>query len=199
MKSLISYSVAVAVLISTAFVSNVQAQQSKAGIVAVLDVAKVFKADQEFEAQMASIKQEADRLKNYIQGKQEAIKQEAQQVSQMEAMSPARQQAEGDVEQKQTALRTEARQAEAALLTREAKVYYDTYQRMQTVVAQVAEANEVALVIRFDSAPIDQTNRQEVIKGVNRTVVYKGNSDMTSVVIQSMVPHTAAAGGANTK
>lgn len=199
MKSLISYSVAVAVLVSTALASNVQAQESQAGIVTVLDVAKVFKADTEFEAQMASIKQEADNLKKQIQDRQEAIKQEAQQVSQMEAMSPARQEAEGIVEQKQAKLRTEARQAEAALLTREAKVYYDTYQRMQSVVAQVATANNISLVVRFDSAPIDQVNRQEVIKGVNRTVVFHRDIDLTSLVIQTMVPRTAAAGGTNNR
>jgi Skp family chaperone for outer membrane proteins len=202
-KSLISYAVktvAIAVVAVTVFASNTQAQESQSGVVAVLDVAEVFKSNAEFEAQMNSIKQDAEGLKQTIQQRQEAIKQEAQQVSQMEALSPARQEAETAVEQKQALLRTEARQAEAALLNREAQVYYTTYTEMQDFVRRVAEVNNISLVIRFDSAPIDQTNRQEVIKGVNRTVVHYGNQiNLTKMVIDGMAARSASAGAPNTK
>ena len=57
---------------------------------------------------------------------------------------------------------------------------------MQTVVSSVAASNGISLVIRFDSEDIDPTNRGEVIKGVNRAVVYHRQLDLTRMVSSAM-------------
>ena len=177
MKSYITNVVLKAVLIAvTAVVATstgqANAQEAKSGLVAILDVAKVFKENSEFDSSMKAIKAEADRLKAKITQQQEAIKQRAQQVTQYELGSPERNKLEAELEQEQAALRTKARQAEADLLNREARVYYETYQKMQTVVSSVAASNGISLVIRFDSEDIDPTNRGEVIKGVNLSLIH---------------------------
>ena len=170
------------------------AQETKsAGLVAVLDVAKVFKENQNFEAKMKAIKAEADGLKAQIQQQQDAIKAEAQELGQYEPGSAERNQMEATLEQKQTALRTKARQAEADLLNREAKIYYDTYQQMQSVVSNLASQHGISLVLRFDSEPIEATNRPEVIKGVNRAVVFHRRLDLTNLVIGQMNPSVSQA------
>ena len=191
MKSYITNVVLKAVLIAvTAVVATstgqANAQEAKSGLVAILDVAKVFKENSEFDSSMKAIKAEADRLKAKITQQQEAIKQRAQQVTQYELGSPERNKLEAELEQEQAALRTKARQAEADLLNREARVYYETYQKMQTVVSSVAASNGISLVIRFDSEDIDPTNRGEVIKGVNRAVVYHRQLDLTRMVSSAM-------------
>ena len=83
-------------------------------------------------------------------------------------------------------MRTKARQAEADLLNREARIYYATYQKMQGIVSSVAGQNNITLVLRFDSEEIEPTNRAEVIKGVNRAVVFQHKLDLTSMVSQAM-------------
>ena len=78
------------VLVAIAAVTSLQANQAanaqgaQAGLVAILDVAKVFKENQEFTAQMAAIKREAEILKTQITQEQETIKNRAQQVTQYE-------------------------------------------------------------------------------------------------------------------
>ena len=67
---------------------------------------------------------------------------------------------------------------------------------MQQVIAQVAAHNSISLVLRFDSASIDPENRNDVIKGVNRSVIYHDRLDITDPVIQMMGPSTASAGAA---
>lgn len=186
--------VAVATTIAAAAGQSATAQEAKAGLVAILDVAKVFKENQTFDSQMKAIKAEADRLKAKITQEQEAIKARAQQVTQYDLGSPERNKLEAELEQEQTALRTKARQAEADLLNREARVYYETYQQMQTVVSSVAGANGISLVLRFDSEDIDPTNRGEVIKGVNRAVVYHRQLDLTRMVATAMNSQQANAG-----
>lgn len=173
--------------------STAQGQEEGAGLVAVLDVAKVFRENQGFESKMAKIKAEADGLKTQIQQQQEAIKNEAQQLKQYEVGSSDRNQLEATLEQKQTALRTKARQAEADLLNREAKIYHETYQKMQEVVSSIANQHGISLVVRFDSEPIDATNRAEVVKGVNRSVVFHRRLDLTNMVIKQMNPAAAQA------
>ena len=190
MKPVLTAIVAVAII---ATASDSKAQES--GVVAVLDVAKVFKENSAFDSRMKAIKAEADKLKTQIQGEQQTIKEAAMGVSQYEAGTQQRNEMEAKIEQDQAALRTRARQAEAQLLNREAKIYYDTYQQLQAVVGQLAEANNISLVLRFDGEPIDATNRGEVIKGVNRSVVYFSKIDLTELVMQAMNTDTANAGG----
>lgn len=196
-KSLVVAFIAAVMLPTLGSTANAQDGKS-AGLVAVLDVAKVFKENQSFDSQMKAIKAEAEGLKGQIQQQQEAIKAEAQGLTQYEVGSPERNQLEATLEQKQTALRTKARQAETDLLNREAKVYYDTYQKMQTVVSSVANQHGISLVMRFDSNPIDPTNRTEVIKGVNRAIVFHRRLDLTNMVIKSMNPESAQAGSGTT-
>ncbi len=193
LKSLLMAAVAVATI---APLANSASAQEKSGIVAVLDVAKVFKENRAFDSKMQSIKSTADQLKAQIQQKQEAIKQEALGLNEFEVGSPERNQMEAALEQKQAGLRTQARQAEMDLLSKEANVYYETYQQMQTVLKSLSAQHGISLVLRFDSQEVDPTNRGEVIKGVNRAIVYQEKLDLTSMVINQMSSATANSGGA---
>ena len=198
MKSFISKTVMMALVAVVTFGSTASAQE-KGGIVAVLDVAKVFKENRGFESKMQSIKSTADQLKAEIQQKQEAIKQEAGGLAEFEVGSVERNQMEGALEQKQAALRTQARQAEMDLLTKEARVYYETYEQMQGILKSLASQHGISLVLRFDSQEVDPTNRGEVIKGVNRAIVYQEKLDLTTLVISQMSSDTADAGGNTTR
>ena len=191
-KSLIS-TIVLAMLAISSFAPTAVAQEG--GIVAVLDVAKVFKVNQGFDSAMKQIKKDAESLKSQIQQKQEAIKAEAMQISQYEAGTPERNEMEAKVEQKQAGLRTSARQAEADLLNSEAKVYYDTYSKLQTVVGELAAKHGIALVVRYDGAAVDPSVRPDVIKAVNRSVVYYRDIDLTKMVIAGMGPRVAEAAG----
>ena len=130
MKSTIIKSLLLA-LVATLVSQSTNAEDGKSGLVAVLDVAKVFKENQGFDAKMKAIKSEADTLKAKITQEQEAIKSRAQQLGQWEVGAPERNKLEAELEQEQAALRTRARQAEADLLNREARIYYNTYNEMQ--------------------------------------------------------------------
>lgn len=185
--------VAAAAVIVPLASQSVEAQEGKTGLVAVLDVAKVFKENQEFDTKMKSIKAEADTLKNQITQQQESIKTRAQQLGGFEVGTPERNRLEADLEQQQAALRTKARHAESDLLNREAQIYFDTYQRMQTIIGSLATQHGISLVLRFDSAPIDSTNRPDVIKGVNRAVVYHKQLDLTNMVSAAMNERSAQA------
>ena len=159
-----------------------------AGWVVVLDVAKVFKANAEFDTKMQMIRKQAEALQATFKQEQETIGLDAQALQGQTAASEARYQLEAQLEQRQTALKTKARQAEADLLTKEAQIYFDTYQKMQRVVTSISQSNGIVLVLRFDSEAVDPANRGEVIKGVNRAIVFHKDLDITDAVIRDMGP-----------
>lgn len=195
MKSLIS-TIALAVLAISSFATTATAQEG--GIVAVLDVAEVFKVNQGFDLAMQSIKTKAESLKAEIQQRQEIIKEKAQGIasSGYDLGSPQRNELEGKVEQDQAALRTWARQQEAQLLNEEAQVYFNTYKKMQSVVSTLAQNYNISLVMRYDGSEVSAASRPEVIKAVNRSVVYHKDIDLTNMVIKEMGPRVAQAPGA---
>ena len=185
--------VTIVAAIFVACFSQTATAQNDGGIVAVLDVAKVFEMNPWFKQQMEAIKAQADLLKEQIQTEQTAIQEAAQAVLKIE-VGESRNQQESAIEQRQAALRTKARQLEMDLLKQEAKIYHQTYEQMQAVVAKLAGEFGISLVMRFDSSPINPENRAEVIKGVNRTVVFHDHLDLTTKVIEAMGGNTNTAG-----
>ena len=176
--------------------SFVLAQET--GRVAILDVAKVFKENAAFDAKVKAIKKQADALKEQITAEQDRIKKAVMELRGAPA-GPERNKKEAELEQQHTRLRTTTRQSEAELLRREAQVYYETYREMQAVVEAVSKANGLSLVLRFDSESIDPNNRNEVIKGVNRAVVFHRQLDLTSLVSKELNARMAAAPGTQLK
>ena len=170
--------------------SVVSAQET--GRVAILDVAKVFKDNTSFGDKMAALKAEAERLKGQVTAEQDRIKVEVMKLRDLKP-GPERNKREADLEQQHTHLRTTTRQAESELLSQEARVYFDTYREMQAVVEAIAQANGLSLVLRFDSESVDPNNRNEVIKGVNRAVVFHRGLDLTKMVSEQLNDRMAAA------
>jgi Skp family chaperone for outer membrane proteins len=179
---------------AVALAGNLQAQGNSGGMVAVLDVARVFRDNAVFNQRMDAIKTEAEQFKAKMEAEQNAIRHDAEALNQFNPDSPEFRQLEADLEQRTATLRTTARQTNTDLLNREAKIYFDTYTQMQEIVASIAGEFNITLVLRFDSEPIDSTDRGQVIQGVNRNVVYQKNLDLTSMVSERMSGGAAAAG-----
>lgn len=176
---------------------NLTAQNSNSGMVAVLDVAKVFEGNTVFNSRMEAIKAEANEVKSQMEAEQLAIQQQAENLKTLNQGSPEFNALQAELEQKTVALRTKAVQTNTALLNKEAQIYFDTYQQMQKTVAELASKYNITLIIRWDSKPIDPSKRDEVIKGVNRNIVYQKDLDLTSLVIDSMGALSTADRGGN--
>ncbi len=191
MKSSLKQILAVGLIISCVAVST-KAQEEN-GLVVVLDVARVFKVNLAFDTSLKEIQAEAEGLKSNIQTQQQNLRSQAEAVTERyNPGSPEFQQEETRLETEMAKIRTQARQDEAKLLKKEAQLYHDTYLQMQQIVARLAEKHTIDLVLSFDSSQIDPQNRAEVIKGVNRGVVFQKNLDITDMVIEQMGPRTAS-------
>lgn len=179
--------VAVALLVSLGTVANgQQAQgQGQAGIVAVLDVAKVFKEHAQFNASMEAIKKEIEVFEEEFRGKRESLQNQVRALQNLVGQ-PEFKTEEAALARKEADLQIEANQKRAEILTKEAEIYYSTYNEVVATVARLSGGYGISLVIRYDSGAIDQTDRASVIKGVNRSVVFQRDLDLTALVLQEL-------------
>lgn len=167
---------------------------NQGSIVAVIDVAKVFDNHSGFKSKMDAIREEVKQFEDDMKRQRDAILEEAARLNQLQAGSPDYKQLEATLAKREADLQIQAGQKRKDVLDREAAIYLQTYGEVVDRVTQLAEYNNIALVIRYDSSEIDPTDRGSVIKGVNRNVVYNAGWDLTEPVIKMVNPQQANQG-----
>lgn len=171
-----------AVLLATVCCSSALAQ-GQSGIVAVVDVAKVFEAHAGHKAKMEAIKAEIEAFEADFRGRRQSLNTQIQALQGLVGQ-PTYKQEEAALARKDADLTIEANQKRAEIINREAQVYYETYTDVLAIVANLSQNYNISLVINYDSSEIDPANRESIIKGVNRNVVFQRDLDLTSMVIE---------------
>lgn len=175
-------------------VETASAQQptGKPGIVAVLDLTKVFKDHPTHKAKMDALQQKFEKLKQKYQKEQADLQIQAQEATK-NFQGEQLKNFELEIQQKNARIRTQARQSQEDLMKSEAQIYYQTYQHVMGIVENLCKQYNVTLVLRYDSTPIDPSKPQTVIRGVQKSVVFF-NADLTPHVLQAVRgPATSAA------
>ena len=181
-----------AFLIVVASSMTLNAQDS--GLVTVLDVAKVFDKHPVFRAKMDALKEEVTQFQKSVREQVTALGQKRQQLTQAYKIgSPEFKAEEESLAQQEANLKIKTQQTERDYMNKEASLYYETYLEVQGIVAEFAKSNNIALVLRFDSSEIDQSNRASVSAGVNRFIVYQKQLDLTNLIIGEVEKKNAQA------
>lgn len=202
MKALISR-VIVAVVIgfaATTVVAQDQPAGTQNGIVTVLDLGKVFKEHKRYNAELESIKREAEALRAEQQTIIKNLKAEVETLrSQLSPGTPEYRKLEEDLVHKEAQASLDYQQKANDVMNKEAEVLYRTYTEITGAVAKISTQYNIGLVLRFDSSEIDQRDRAAVINVVrNRMVIFQRNLDITDLVLAEVnAAATAAAPAAN--
>jgi len=77
-------------------------------------------------------------------------------------------------------------------LDREAKEYYKTYLEVVDAVGMYAQQRNIGLVIRFNGDPVDPNRREDVLREINKPVVFQNRIDITPEVLQLLNRDTVA-------
>ncbi|MCA9105823.1 MAG: OmpH family outer membrane protein [Pirellulaceae bacterium] len=175
-----------AAIVMATLCSNVAvAQQNQGGIVAVVDIAKVFEAHAGHKAKMLQIEEEVKAFEADFKTQRQSLNTQIQALQALVGQ-PAYKEEEAKLARMDADLTIQANQKRAEIINREAQVYYETYTDVYATVARLAQSYNITLVINYDSAEIDPTNRDSIIKGVNRNVVFQRDLDLTELVIQQI-------------
>ncbi|MDG2468581.1 MAG: OmpH family outer membrane protein [Pirellulaceae bacterium] len=176
--------------------TGLNAQQGKApGLVTVLDVAKVFENHPTFKAKMNALKNEVGGFQKSVRDQVTELTKRRQNLPQELKIGSAEfKKAEETLARQEADLKITTSQTEREFMDKEAKLYYNTYLEVQNLVAGFAKANNISLVLRFDSSNIDKSNRASVSSGVNRFIVYQEQLDLTDLIIKEVAKSSAQAG-----
>jgi Skp family chaperone for outer membrane proteins len=151
--------------------------------VALVDIAKVFKQAREFNAQMNRMKVEIETFDRDIRGRQADIEKLRPRTTGSAPSSGE----ETERAAKLTAdLQAEINAKRQVFLAEEARVYADTYKAIQDVVDRICRTRDVGVLLRYTSDPIDPADRNSVLQGVNRPVVYSAVPDLTKDIVAAL-------------
>jgi Skp family chaperone for outer membrane proteins len=151
--------------------------------IAVIDISYVFKQHQRFKATMESMKKEMEGIEAELKGDREKIAQQEQQRNAYNAGTAEYKQLDEQVARKTADFQLKAGKFRKEFLEREAKVYYQTYLEVVDAVSKYCERQNIGLVMRFNGEPIDPSKRDEVLRDINRPVVFQDRVDITPDVI----------------
>lgn len=160
--------------------------------VVVIDVSYIFKHHVRFKEAQDGMKKEVEQYEESIRVERENITKMAEQLKAYAPESPDYTRLEEMIAEKTSKLQLDTARARKDFLTREAKLYYDTYQEVSNHVAEFAREHGINLVLRFSSEPIEPDDRNSVLQGINRAVVYQNQLNITTHVLQKINAGTGA-------
>lgn len=179
-------------------------QQSTTQIV-VIDIAKIFKGHHRFNQLMADIKKDIEDFDGYVKNETGKLKVMGEALQSYRTGSLEYKQKEEEAARLTSDLQVKVGLKKKELLEQEARVYFTVYRELEQKVAIFAQQNRITMVLRFNSDDMKEDDRNSVLQGVNRAVVYyHPQLDVTNLVlhelnrgVQPYVPPTnnGAAGG----
>ncbi len=168
--------------------------------IAVIDIGVVFEQDNRFKMQM-------DQLKAEIEATEKAFKNQAmdinRQVDELKGMKPDSakfHELEATVAKLQADFNVQKQLKNKDIMERQSKIYLRTYQEVEDAVKQISGKYNIALVIRYNSKPIDGSDPQEILRSIQRPIVFVDKQfDMTAAVTTNLNRSTAGPAATNVR
>lgn len=157
------------------------------GAVAVIDISKIFKEHPGFRAKLDDMKKDVGAAETALRKDRDNIKQMVEQLRQQyQPGSPDYKQQEERIATAQAQLQLKMNLQKKDFMEREAKIYYEVYKQIEAEVRYFAQRHGISLVLRYNDIDMSPEDRQKVLAGVNRAVVYQNNIDITYDILNRL-------------
>lgn len=155
--------------------------------IAVIDIAKIFKGHTRFNAMMGDIKKDIEDFDGIVKAETQKLKTMSEALQQYKAGSLEYRQREEEAARATSDLQVKVGLKKKELLESEARVYFQVYRELEQSVANFSNANQIQMVLRFNSDDMKEDDRNSVLQGVNRAVVYYNPMlDITGYILQDL-------------
>lgn len=170
------------------------AAPAKSGtLVALVDIGHVFKNHPRVKQQVEAMKADLGDYEKEVVASRQDLSKQREKMLKFAVGSPEYKQVEEQIAHNVSDLQVRDQLKKKEVLEREAKIYYDAYNEVLDHVSRLSNEYGISLVIRFDSQPIEPTDRNSVQAGVNRNVVFQRNLDLTPMVLERLGASAATA------
>jgi Skp family chaperone for outer membrane proteins len=161
---------------------------------AVIDVGYIFKNHSRFKAAMDKMKDEVLAAENGLKAERDRINGLMEQLKGFNVGTPEYKRLEAEIAKAQGDFNVNAQLQKKDFMEREAKVYMQVYDEVEKAVTQFAREHRIAVVLRFDGDPVDSSDRNQILRGITKPIVYyEPGIDITPDVLK-MLNGTPVAG-----
>jgi Skp family chaperone for outer membrane proteins len=175
--------------LSSSSVASAQAQQvgpsanaPKYGY-AVVDVTYIFKNYSKFNQQMEQMKTAMEAADTQLKADRDAVASKEEMRQQYNPGSPEFKTVDEEVARLKAEFQLKAGKIRRDFMEREAAVYYSTFMEVSNAVTYYAQHNNIGMVLRFNGDSIDPNNREDILRAINKPVVFQNNVDITPDVL----------------
>jgi Skp family chaperone for outer membrane proteins len=170
-------------------VSEVHAQAPR-GIgspVAILDLTYIFKNHLRFQQMSDGMRRDVDAAENALKTDRDGYRKMTEQLETYRKGTPEYRAMEEELAKKAAELNLRVSIQKKDFLEQEAKIYYNVYQEIVEHVKYYSEQHGIALVLRFNGDPVDRNDPQEVLKELNKSVLYYNRAiDITPIILEEI-------------
>ncbi len=155
--------------------------------ICLVDISKLFKANNAFNEQMAKLKGEADQFQMKLQDAQQKLTQMTEQLRTLDAAKPEYKSMENDIAQQSAKWEVDRRSQVRDLMQRESQLHFKTYALINETIGQYCAETQIPIVIRFSSEPMKLSDPETIMQAFNNSVVYYApERDITNQIIERL-------------
>ncbi len=155
--------------------------------IAVVDVSIVFKEHARFKAMMDRMKKEVDAVEADLKVEYTRLKALDEEIKQLNPNSPEYKTKFTAATEAQSKFQVKTQLQKKDFLERESKIYYQVYRELDDAVRVFATKHNIHLVLRYASEPVNSEDRNDILRGINKPIVYVDPAlDITRLVLNDL-------------
>jgi Skp family chaperone for outer membrane proteins len=154
--------------------------------IAVIDVKYILENYARVKAATDQFNRDFENTGARFKKEKEGINKLVEKIKSFKPGTPEYKKLEEDITQKESDLKVQASLQQKEFAEREARIYLTAYQEISQQVKVYADRNGISLVLRFNGAPPDSTNREAVQAELFKMVLYQNGIDITGPVLQEL-------------
>jgi len=164
-----------------------QQPQTLVGQTVLLDVNAVFKAHVRFKQMMEDMQRDVEQAETDVKQEKEKIRQLGETLQQYHPGTQEYVQFDTELTKRQSDLAVKVQMRKKQFIQQEDKIYYGVYQEVMAAVEDFAGQTGIALVLRFNRDPANADNPDNVLREINKNVVWSPRGrDVTDYIIQKV-------------
>ena len=152
--------------------------------VATLDLTKVFKNHEGFQNRSNKMRAEVEEAEQQLKGQRDSYMAQKQELDRHKKGTEEYDRLAAELAKLTETLNAQVNRQKETFLAQEAEIYIEIYDQIGAAIEALAEKRGFQLVLRFNGDPVDRTKPAEVLKELNKSVLYQHGIDITNDILE---------------
>ena len=168
---------------STAQAQNPAGANAQKHGIAVVDISYIFKNHKRHQASIEAMKAEMTSTEAELKADSEKIRKMEEQRNTYNVGAPEYKQLDEELARNIAEFKLKMDRLRKSFMEREAKIYYQAYLDVSDAIKYYALRHDIGLVLRFNGESVDPNRREDVLREINKNVVFQNQVDITPDIL----------------